>query len=81
VIDATDAGHNTIVVVTKNVSRFTVWLHPKMVDVNKPVTIVVDGTARFRGMEKPLLATALESYRRRYDWELVYPIKVTLDVE
>jgi predicted esterase len=80
-IDATNAGHNTIIVATKNVARFTVWLHPKMIDVTKPVTIIVDGTTRFRGTVKPSLATALESYRRRYDWELVFPIKVTLDAE
>jgi pimeloyl-ACP methyl ester carboxylesterase len=81
VIDATNAGRNTIVVATKNVARFTVWLHPKMIDVAKPVTIVVDGKTRFHALVKPSLATALESYRRRYDWKLVYPIKITLDIQ
>ena len=35
-IDAINGGRNRIAVTTLNVARFTVWLHPKMVDVAKP---------------------------------------------
>jgi pimeloyl-ACP methyl ester carboxylesterase len=79
-IEAINRGDNTIAATTQNVARFTVWLHPKMVDVTKPVTILVNGRKGFEGKVKPSLATALESYQRREDWGLVYPIKIELTV-
>lgn len=77
-IDAVNEGNNRIVVTTKNVARLTVWLHPRMVDTARPVTIVLDGKTRFEGRLKPSLLTALESYRRKDDWGLIYPMKVEL---
>jgi len=77
-IDAVNRGDNTFVVATSNVSRFTLWLHPRMVDVTKPVTVTVNGRIRFSGPVKPSLVTALESYDRRSDWGLIYPIKIEL---
>lgn len=79
-IDARNRGDNTIAVYTKNVKRFTIWLQPKMVVIAKPVTVFVDGEQRFRGKVKPSLATALESYERREDWGLVYPMKIAVTV-
>lgn len=79
-IDAINRGNNRIDVTTQNVARFTIWLHPKMVDVAQPVTVSVDGVVRFAGRVKPSLKTALESYERRQDWGLVYPIKIALRV-
>ncbi len=78
-IDAENHGDNTIVVKTQNVKRFTVWLHPKMVDIAKPVTVMVNGKTRFEGKVKPSLVTALESYERRADWGLIYPVKIEVD--
>jgi predicted esterase len=77
-IDAINRGGNRIDVTTLHVARFTVWLNPKMVDVGKPVTIRVDGKVRFSGKVRPSLVSALESYERRRDWGLIYPIKVEL---
>jgi poly(3-hydroxybutyrate) depolymerase len=79
-IEAINRGDNTIAVTTRNVARFTVWLHPRMVDLAKPVSIVIDGKVRFNQRVKPSLATALESFRRRSDWGLIYPIKIELSV-
>jgi hypothetical protein len=47
-----------------------------MVDVSKRVVVKVDGKERFDGRVKPSLATALESYERRRDWGMIYPIKI-----
>ena len=63
-IDAINRGENRIFVTTTNVARFTIWLHPKMVDIAKPVTIVVNGKTLFQDSVHPDLATALESYER-----------------
>ena len=79
-IDAVNKGNNLIEVSTSNVARFTVWLHPRMIDVAKPVTIFVNGETAFAGMLEPSLVTALDSYRRRRDWGLIYPMKVELAV-
>ncbi len=77
-IEAVNRGDNTVEISTENVARFTVWLHPKMVDTTKPVKIVVDGNTLFEGTVKPSLVTALESFERRMDWGLIYPIKIEL---
>jgi pimeloyl-ACP methyl ester carboxylesterase len=78
-IDAINRGYNRIDVSTENVTQLTVWLHPRMIDVAKPVTIVVDGRVRFQGQLKPSLVTALESYERRLDWGMIYPMKVMIE--
>lgn len=80
-IDAVNRGGNRIDVTTLNVARFTVWLHPKMVDVAKPVTIRVNGKVRYTGPVRPSLSTALKSYERRRDWGLIYPIKIELSTK
>lgn len=55
-------------VVTQNVKRFTVWLHPKMIDATQPVKLIINGKPRFADKVSHSLATALESYERRADW-------------
>jgi len=79
-LDAVNGHDNTISVTTQNVARFTVWLHPRMVDDSRPTTIIVDGKVRFQGRLSPTLATAMESYSRRHDWGLIYPMKVVIDL-
>jgi predicted esterase len=75
-IEALNRGDNTFEVTTRNVARFTVWLHPRMIDVRKPVTVIVNREPQFSGVVTPSLATALESYVRRRDWGLIYPMKL-----
>ena len=77
-IEAINRGDNTIDINTQNVQRFTVWLHPKMIDVTKPVAINVNGKPRFSDNVTPSIATALDSYTRRNDWGLIYPIKIEI---
>lgn len=79
-IEAVNRGDDTIAATTQNVARFTVWLHPRMVDVTKPVRVVVNDKTRFNERVKPSLVTALESYERRGDWGLIYPVKVVVDL-
>lgn len=79
-LEAKNLGNNTIEVTTQHVTRFTVWLHPKMIDVSRPVRVIVDGETAFEGRVKPSLATALDSYQRRRDWGLIYPMQVVIDL-
>ena len=70
-------GVAVIEVTPRNVTSFTLWLHPEMVDFRE-VRVLVRGKERFRGELKPSLVTLLDSYRRRRDWGLLYPAKVTI---
>jgi len=79
-IEARLCGDNRIHATAQNVRRLTIWLHPRMVDFARPVTIEVNGRRRFHDRIRPSLTAALESYARRSDAGLVYPARVTLDV-
>ena len=52
-----------------------------MVNAARPVTIVVNGQTRFTGRLWPSLLTALDSFKRRRDWGLIYPMKVEIPAE
>lgn len=67
----------SIDVTPRNVTGFTLWLHPKMLNLND-VRIRVRGVERFRGAVRPSLITLLDSYLRRRDWGLLYPAKMTI---
>ena len=79
-IEAVNLGENRLNVTTTNVSRFTLWLHPQMVDFADPIRITLNGEPCVNRRVTPSLATLLESFERRRDWGLVYPAKITLDV-
>ena len=66
-----------IEVTAVNVKGFTLWLHPAMLDLQN-VTVRVNGDVRFEGAVQPDLLTLLDSYKRRRDWGLLYPARITI---
>ena len=78
-LDAVNRHDNTILVAARNVASFTVWLHP-------PWSNLEAGDDRGKrhselsGPAQPSLATAMESYDRRHDWGMIYPMKVVIDL-
>lgn len=76
-VDALVADDNRIVIRTENVRRFSVWLHPSMIDVSKPVHITVNGRDSEHGVT-PRLLDAVRSYQRRKDWKLIYHAEIQL---
>ena len=80
-IEAINEGNNRFRVTTLNVAGFTLWLNEAMVDFDADIQVMVDGKVLFAGRLKPSLTTLLDSYRRRGDWGLVYPAKVTIDLK
>lgn len=70
-VDARHLGHNVFEVQTENVTRFSRWLHPRMVDFSRPVVVVLNGVRRAYRV-RPTLLDALRSYERRRDWGLIY---------
>jgi len=78
--DARYKGSNVFDVITQNVTRFSLWLHPGMVDFAKPIQITVNGTTQYANA-RPALLDALRSYERRRDWGLVYYCELAVDVK
>ena len=80
-VKATNQGANRFEVTTRNVRRFSLWLHHKMVDFSKPVRVTVNGSLRFDRRITPSVSAALRSYRRRMDWGLIYTAEVPLTAD
>jgi predicted esterase len=80
IVDAKIAADNRIEVRSENVQRFSIWLHPSMVDFARPVQIAVNGVESEHDVRESLL-DALRSYRRRQDWGLIYHKEITLTVK
>lgn len=80
VVEAVRRDDGVFEVVPVNATGFTLWLHPRMCDLNH-VRVLVDGKEEFAGAVKPSLSTLLDSYRRRRDWGMLYPAKITITDE
>jgi predicted esterase len=80
VVDAKLEMDNQITIHTENVKRFSLWLHPSMVDFSRPVRITLNGKQQTHSVNASLL-DALRSYSRRHDWGLTYPEEIVFAVE
>ena len=70
-VDATNLGDNHFAIRTRNVRDFSIWLHPEMADLSKPIRLTVNGrTSQLRA--KASLHAALRSYQRSKDWKSIY---------
>ena len=79
-VEAFIRDDKVIEVSPRNVTGAALWLHPRMVDFSD-VRILVRGKERHTGPVKPSLGTLVESYKRRRDWGMLYPAKVTLEAD
>ena len=79
-IAASYSGKNHFVVETTHVRSYSLWLHPEMVDVDKPIVVQTNGR-KTTHVCRPSLLTALKSFERREDWGLIYPARITIEVE
>jgi len=74
-IEVANFGDNRFEAKTKHVKSFSLWLHPKMVDFDKPIVVTTDGiTTKHRAT--PNVVTALKSIERKEDWGLVYHARI-----
>jgi hypothetical protein len=62
------------------VRRYTLFLNDRLVDYEKPVTIVTDGQVTYEGPVAPSVETLLREARHRQDRYLLYPVKLSLTV-
>ena len=79
-VDVTNRGNNNFLAITRNVKRFALWLHPKMVDFANPVRVVVNGQLAFQALATPSVSAALRSFVRRRDWGLIYSAEIVVSV-
>ena len=70
-------GSNEIRVTAAGAREIRLYLHEKMVDLSKPVTVVMNGT-KSQFQPKPSIETLLESARR--DRGLLYAASVKVKV-
>ena len=78
-IEVDNFGNNRFEAKTTHVDSYSLWLHPKMVDFNRPITVITDGVTTLH-TGKPDLLTALKSVERRQDWGLIYHATVRVKV-
>ncbi len=79
-VDAWIVKGNMIRVKTKRVQKMTVFIDESLLEINKPISIEVNGILLFRGMVKPRRSTMIESWLSREDSELLYRAQVALDL-
>lgn len=77
VVEASILDDGVIEVIPRNVTGFTLWLSPEMVDLSD-VRVLVRGREMFRGSVEPKLSILLDSYLRRGDWGLLYPARLSI---
>jgi len=77
VVEVVRVDEHTIEASPRNATGFTLWLHPRMVDLER-VRVLFRGQTVFEGSVRPSLATLLDSYLRRRDWGLLYPAQVRI---
>jgi len=71
---------NRVNIIAKHVEKLTVFLDDRMVDLDKPVSIYVNGELVFRGKVQRSLEALVESARMNRDPRLCYSASVTLRV-
>lgn len=75
-----EAKGNRIEVTCLGIGSFDLFLSPRLVDLGKPVEVVVNGRAAFSGVVKPDLRFLLEQALADEDRSLVYRARLTVEV-
>ncbi|MBC8871254.1 MAG: hypothetical protein H8E44_17650 [Planctomycetes bacterium] len=78
-VEGINRGDNVFEITTTNAKDFSLWLHPQMVDLSRPITINLNGNTLTRTV-KPSLLDALRSYQRHRDWGLIYHSELKITV-
>jgi len=77
-VEAEVLPDNVINVKTRKIDRLTVFLHDKLIDMDKPITIRVNGRIRLRKSVARDMGFMLEEVRRQYDTGRIFYNSVTV---
>jgi dienelactone hydrolase len=80
-LDAEIVAPTRIEVKTDRVRLFSLFLNEQLVDVSKPITVVVNGKVVFERMVTSSVDTLLRDARRRQDPQRLFPVVLHLSVE
>jgi pimeloyl-ACP methyl ester carboxylesterase len=78
---AKNLGENSFDIVSSQVRKLRVYLHPEMVDFDKPVSISVNGEEVFMARVEPDLTLMLDTVRTSDDRGKIYWAKIDLEIE
>ena len=67
-----------VIIKTKSVSKFTLFLNDKLVDFNKPIKVEVNGAEKYNAKLQPSLTAILESYVAKEDAEMIFTARVEI---
>jgi hypothetical protein len=71
---------NRIDLETRRVRRITLYLHPRLVDLRKPVAVFADGKKVFEGRIDPDLSVLLREARYRHDPAMLFEAQLAVDI-
>jgi len=69
---------NLIDVKTVGVSAFTVYLNDKLVDLAKPVKVIVNGRERFNGKVPNSFSAVVQSYAEKEDPDMIFTARIDI---
>lgn len=75
-----DRKQNRLVVQTHRILGLRVEMNDLLLDLDRPVTIVIDGKVVFEGRPERSFDTLLDAFYTSGDWARVYPWRVTVQV-
>ncbi len=73
-------GPNRIEVRSEHVRQFTLFLNKDLTDLDKPVTVIVNGQASYEGLVTPTVDLLLRQARLRQDSRQLFPAQLSLPV-
>lgn len=74
-------GPNRVEVTTENVKRYTLFLNERLVNLEKPITVITNKAVSFEGRVKKSLEGLLREARIRRDQETTFPASLTIEVK
>jgi len=77
-LDAAITSRNRIEVKTERVRRFSIFVNDQLVDLSKPITVVMNGQIAFEGLLTPSLETLLRQARIRQDPGELFSAQITV---
>jgi hypothetical protein len=77
-IQATIRDGNVIVVEARSASSFTIFLNDALVDLTKPVKVVVNGAVRYSGKVPASLSAVVESLVAKEDPNMVFTARIDI---
>jgi predicted esterase len=78
-LDATITA-NTIVVQSQRVRRYTLFLNDRLIDLDRPIAVMTNGTVSVNAVSVPQVQTVLKEARLRHDQRTLYPVSITIEV-